>query len=72
MKLSDFIEQNGLTHEQMAERVGDCSVSGLRKWLRGERVPRPDQMRKIAEITDGLVSPNDFYGFTAPSPEVAE
>lgn len=72
MKLSDFIEQNGLTHEQMAELVGDCSVSGLRKWLRGERVPRPDQMRRISEITNGLVSPNDFYGFTVPPVEVAE
>lgn len=61
MKLLQYLEQTQTTIPDLAEKIGDVTVSGVRKWLNGERVPRPDQMRKIYEVTNGLVSPNDFY-----------
>ena len=27
----------------------------------GERLPRPENMQKIVELTSGEVQPNDFY-----------
>jgi transcriptional regulator with XRE-family HTH domain len=59
MKLAQYITDKNINVEQFAADMGG-SVSGIRKWMYGERVPRPDQMRKIAEMTGGLVQPNDF------------
>ncbi|MDP9809392.1 transcriptional regulator with XRE-family HTH domain [Rhizobium tibeticum] len=60
MKLAQYLTDKKISPEQFAANMGDMSVSGIRKWMYGERVPRPDQMRKIAELTGGLVEPNDF------------
>lgn len=71
MKLSRYMVQHGLTDEEMSSRIGDVSVSGLRKWLRDERMPRAEQMRRIFEVTDGAVAPNDFVLGEAPASEVS-
>ncbi len=60
MKLAQYLTDKNITPEQFASDMGGLSVSGIRKWMYGERVPRPDQMRKIADLTGGLVEPNDF------------
>ena len=60
MKLVDYMKREALGPDEMAAQVGDVSVSGVRKWMYGERVPRPDQMRRIAAVTGGAVMPNDF------------
>lgn len=60
MKLAQYLIEKNITPEQFASDMGGLSVSGIRKWLYGERVPRPDQMRKIADLTEGRVEPNDF------------
>jgi hypothetical protein len=60
MKLSDFMKAAGLDDEALAARVGECSAHAVKKWRYQERVPRPEQMRRIAEITEGKVTPNDF------------
>jgi len=59
MKLKQYLTENKIPLEQFAQEIGS-SVSGLNKWIYGERVPRPDQQRRIAEVTGGLVEPNDF------------
>lgn len=38
-------------------RVSEHTV---KKWARHERFPRIEALRKIAEITDGKVTSNDF------------
>lgn len=60
MKLAQYLTDKKMSPEQFAAEMGSVSASGIRKWLYGERVPRPDQMRKIADLTGGLVEPNDF------------
>lgn len=37
-----------------------CSLGAVRKWRSGERMPRAKQMRRIAEVTNGEVTANDF------------
>jgi transcriptional regulator with XRE-family HTH domain len=59
MKLAQYLTDHNISPERFAAEVG-VSVSGMRKWMYGERVPRPDQMRKIADLTGALVEPNDF------------
>lgn len=61
MKLAEWKSQNGHTDESLAALIGDCSASSIQKWLRGERIPREEQMLRIFEVTKGDVTPNDFY-----------
>ncbi|RCL01034.1 MAG: hypothetical protein JSC189_000920 [Candidatus Tokpelaia sp. JSC189] len=60
MKLTDYMTINNISTKDMATLIGGMSASGVKKWLYGERTPRPDQMRRIAEVTKGMVLPNDF------------
>lgn len=60
MKLTQYLTDQKISPSQFGELMGGVSESGVRKWMYGERVPRPDQMRKIADLTGGLVEPNDF------------
>lgn len=61
MKLTDYMKSRSITDSDMASMV-PCSEGAVRKWRYGERVPRGDQIRRIAELTGGEVTANDFYG----------
>lgn len=60
MNLKSYIDAHRLTYEAAASLIGNVSRSAVIKWCRGERVPMPDQMRRIHAVTDGSVCPNDF------------
>jgi len=59
MTLTEYMARLDLTQVEMARRLG-VSLSGLGKWIRGERIPRPRSMVRIREATGGLVAPEDF------------
>lgn len=67
MKLADFLKHRDISPEAFALLMGDVSVSGVRKWIADERIPRKDQIERIAAITGGLVMPNDFFSLPSPS-----
>lgn len=69
MKLFPYMKSKQISPEEMAALVDGVSVSAVRKWMYEERVPRPDQMRRIAEVTENVVQPNDFI---LPAVEAAE
>lgn len=70
MKLSAYMRKHDLSAERFAEMIGDCSVSGLRKWISGERLPRKDQVERIHKVTLGEVSAPDFYNLETTEAEV--
>jgi transcriptional regulator with XRE-family HTH domain len=59
MKLSDYLEANGITDAEFAAliRKDRSSVTRLRS---GDTKPSWDTAQKIAEVTNGVVTPNDF------------
>mgnify|MGYP003109343393 FL=1 len=65
MKLSEYLKENKITQEdflQQAKSVGATfSIHAVSKWCQGHRIPRQDEMYVIHAITNGAVSPNDFY-----------
>jgi transcriptional regulator with XRE-family HTH domain len=61
MKLREYLDDRNFTANDFGGIVG-VSGHAVLKWMRGERVPRPDIMEKIVEATSGAVQPNDFYG----------
>lgn len=60
MKLRDYRIQKNVTLAWLAERVGVSEVA-MSRYERGVRVPRRDIMRRIEEVTEGAVRPNDHY-----------
>lgn len=63
MRLQAYLTLKKLTHLEFGKLIG-ASEHGVRKWARGERVPRPDAVRKIQDVTEGAVSPADFFDVT--------
>lgn len=60
MTLTDYLEREAITTEKFAEMLGVDPVS-VRRYLRGQRRPKLKVMRKIAKVTRGEVTPNDFW-----------
>lgn len=60
VKLQAYLDQSGVSKDELAEQLGVHPIT-IYKYVRGDRVPEPGVMVKIAEITKGQVTPNDFY-----------
>lgn len=67
MTLNDYLSAHDISPAEFGRLVG-ASEHGVRKWQRGERVPRPDAMRLITLATEGAVTANDFI---TPTPKEA-
>ena len=61
MTLEHYMALYGLDDEAMALIIGDVGATGVRKWRTRVRIPRPEQMKRIHDATNGEVQPNDFY-----------
>ena len=59
MNLRAWRNERGLTRRQFADRIG-VQPNAIVKWERGERTPRPESIRRIADVTCGEVTANDF------------
>jgi hypothetical protein len=60
MTLQKWTEVHQLNSRNVANLLGvDRSLAY--KWLMGETIPSPENMRAIYRKTDGEVEPNDFY-----------
>ena len=60
MTLDEHLKQTGESDETFGSKVG-VSKFAVSKWRRGERVPRPAMMKKIAVITVGKVGFSSWY-----------
>jgi transcriptional regulator with XRE-family HTH domain len=63
MRLAHWIKQNGITASEFAGRVG-VDKATVSRWL-GESeatMPRRETLARIAEVTGGQVTANDFMG----------
>ena len=68
--LASYLEQNGLTASDFARKLG-AAPSTVTRWLKNERAPDVDTMKRIYALTDGAVEPNDFCGIDSGRPDAA-
>ena len=61
MKLETYLRENSLTDEAFASRIG-ISQYQVSRIKRDKSWPTRDVMKRIAEVTDGAVTANDFAG----------
>lgn len=65
MKLLEWMSANGVTDEDFAERIGDCTAHAVKKWKYGERTPPPDKIARIEDVTRHVVNLRDFVEVSA-------
>lgn len=70
--MNEFLALNAVKQKDFAARI-DERATAINKYCLGQRIPRPDVMRKIFDATNGAVTPNDFFDLPdiALSPEVS-
>ena len=61
MTLASFLAARNLDAAKFAHQIG-VKPEAVRRYLRGERIPRPYVMARIVKVTEGHVTPSDFYG----------
>lgn len=61
MTLKEFINQQKIALESFCKEIGLGASTSIYRYIRGERIPAPDVMRRIYVVTGGSVQPNDFY-----------
>lgn len=71
MNLQSYIEATGQTLDEIANIVG-CSYETIRRYLKINRIPKPNLMRKIYTATGGKVTPNDFFNLAKPGKRPAQ
>jgi len=59
MGLNEWMDKVGMTDGEMAAKVG-CSRSAISRYRSGERMPRPETLIKLVDVTNSDVSPMDF------------
>ena len=68
MDLRSYLDVRDMSIAAFADLLG-VSVQTVHRYVNGDRLPRPDVMVRIAEVTGGAVKPNDFYPVCAkPEP----
>lgn len=60
MKLADWLYDYCVTPQGLMRKLGIKNRSTTHRWIYGERVPRPEYILKIEELTGGQVSLADF------------
>lgn len=64
MDLRDYLKTAAISPDAFREKLAaaglDVSAGGLRKWISGERTPRPAAMLVIESATAGTVKPADW------------
>lgn len=70
MTLGEWMEANGLSDEALAEKLS-VDRSTASRFRRGKLMPSNDTMRRIIDVTGGVVQPNSFFGLN-PAPSAAE
>lgn len=59
MTLREWMDRTN-TDMLATAKLFDASIHAVRKWLRGDRTPRPATQAKIKKLTDGLVTGDDW------------
>ena len=65
MKFNNWLRKEGLTHQEFVtfaqSKSLNVSKGAVSKWCNGQRIPRKIEMIQIYQVTNGEVTPNDFY-----------
>tara|TARA_R110001606_G_C14988898_1_gene605489 strand:+ start:52 stop:246 length:195 start_codon:yes stop_codon:yes gene_type:complete len=61
MELREYLKEKEISSAKFSKKI-DVLEATVLKWRYANVIPRKNDMHKIYKHTDGLVTPNDFYG----------
>lgn len=65
MKLKTWLEHKQIKEKELIKLLRKehvfISQSAVNKWVNGDRIPSPNNMKAINNVTGGLVNANDFF-----------
>ena len=59
MKLKAYLDEYGITRREFGAKIGRDAAQ-VSRWANGSAVPRLQIAHRIREVTDGMVTPEDF------------
>lgn len=74
MKLKTYMTENNLSQSDLARQL-NMTQAAVSMWVSGERRPDWDSLAKLAHLTGGAVTANDFMPVpesAAPAQEAAQ
>ena len=71
MNIRSFLKLYNISNIEFSKRLGISNVS-LSRYINGHRFPEKKILKKIFELTDGLVDANDFYLDVSITDELSE
>ena len=60
MKLEEWKNKKGISNTELSKAL-NITVTAVVRYLKGQRIPEANIMKRIFEFTKGRVQPNDFY-----------
>lgn len=60
MQLKQWCAITGKSKKEIAAQIGNVSPRSVFRWATAERFPKPKELIKIYQITEGAVTANDF------------
>lgn len=60
MLLRTYLDRHHIGIKEAADELGE-HYNTLRRWVEGERLPRPKAQEKIRTWSRGRVTPNDWH-----------
>ena len=67
MKLDRYLKRKKMTPEAFAALI-EVHPTTVYRFIQGLSFPKSGNLKKIAEVTGGSVTPNDFVNVTRPPP----
>tara|TARA_X000001388_G_C2204593_1_gene112626 strand:- start:741 stop:983 length:243 start_codon:yes stop_codon:yes gene_type:complete len=61
MTLDQYRIEKGWSFTRLAKMLGASDAKVASRWCKGEQIPNREFMAAIMNLTQGAVSPNDFY-----------
>lgn len=65
MTLSQYLEATGQSYAEFSAKIGAKGKHTVERYVLGERKPSELYMARIAAVTQGQVTANDFFGIAA-------
>lgn len=60
MTIDEFLQTQSINAAEFAKKLG-VSAETVRRYANGSRTPAREVMKRIVDVTEGAVTPNDFY-----------
>lgn len=60
MRLRQYLDEHSISIAEFAGQIG-VSVQSVYRYVDGDRLPERRIMEQIKAVTEGKVTPNDFY-----------